>query len=1762
MSQINSQTTQATVMATVPLHIEPLQGAQSLVGIKSILDRVLERIHGEFDVLLQHGPSLNDSDRKRNLLLHLHATRQQLMRLLALVQWSPKAKALTECVDQDKVLDQAAGHARLIHAAVDDMCAAHLERLGRFNPMSDVQTALEVLSTGNYRDLPSSIEKLRPEGPIPLSAKRVRLRRITHIIYSQLMKTQLPDRVQVVEVLDGYVILRAPGLYEAKVHRYSSYEAKMTLSPLLEVPDAPSIRGKLKTELPLKHVTDTDVAAQVGHPPASAADNNHDEEEDGVTSGPKPQRWLWVLISFELLPNSLRRKPLGNAQVTHLLENLNMRMSLAADAAAYEKLRRNSYRSATPAAVSVAEDAMDADERVDTAAPSSSAMAAGLSESHALSGHSSRSRSLASSAPATGTSSMMAGAAGCTGQFKANVESMRLHAADESTMPVLVAHSLLSDISMRLLLDAIRAAAEGLLAERWSGDHLEIQPAVTLMPGIRLMYWRQATPLTILLTPDSIPAVVASTVNLGNTQSRYSSQLLSSSLTGGGLHHLEIGIDQSGSPIVTHLPQLQHVNLKHGDKWSGALTSATMHEVQQMGAVSEASQSEPVVVQAPELSLNSAAVNVDELLLLASAHVACLELSILRAGIQACLQKGATASAPLFTLRIAALPLPWIRRQVGDMVRETLTEAAVKAGHSPAAADVGGGFEGAVSTHPHLVDFASASSRGPPPLHPHHFIVECPVLEVHVEDMLLMKVSKNLITGRILLHAGTAVSSDFHISSHQATFKMEEEINKLAADAYREASTLPPSSASSSASITPDSLAEVGAAKAVRVISLYLARIFLEQYRRVGLIRFISMARRLQLHSQGVGKAMMADQIKHFPWLNPSRSSLDWASVPILLPPSYPPLPARHTEPLNHHASTPTGEARGLYWLLSTEHPSGSFSTGTRPSYYLIILSCTLQGEPLQVLKVVSVPPAIYMTSPPGRLPHVSEIEGVKSEHTSFEDQDEDVRNRRGSVLCASELVLGSGDSLASLQELQMQPMSSSLIQHPTTLSGHDWTPVMTSPSPGLPSEPAAGSTIPLSALPLSYPHGQPEGDSSTFIKNGFEGEVKSVIAWCKSHMQWETMLCQFQSLGVRFVESMSGASPNTVVLESLLGDVPLPHVISRACLHSTEDEGAGSTLATSSLSIHFVHVRLDTHSISQQSSFSSVTSTSGSEAHGFIATISGRFLADSSSSSSLITRRGAVGEDQWRSLGSEQTVPCHAHSSGRTWQAELRGAMHCMCTTANMVLAGRDSCLSSSLPPLQLVYSFHHGHSVLDLLQDLASILRMQEMLSELERMGKVSRVLRVVNHGMETIPWSKDAPTLPRTQEDFMDSDVDGSVSLRRVHVAANGLDSFRDTIIKAEEVNVKLEESPCNMLSRKRGREDSWPHENGNGENHHPHHPVVSTEKVKPMLNDTSLEVNMSREKAFSKEPYPHTLFWMWPKNGSVELLHYGYFSAVLQYKPPDDIPTSEHTPLVSSASRALHLFFHWRPATQPKILVPFQEGEAGVSTSSASSCCAVSCCIRATFSANMEACNGLDQQMSALPEVVLSSYQDMADMGEFGLMMDALVITVSPMSQLVASAAKTTQSSSHSSSGYLPQPVLLQSHPPFQHRMLISLPCADSSSPSHSAYITVDLFCTATGQSWLKLCEANCLDNVEGQDYLLRAKREEAGLRAVRKVLAGYPQEYLTLGRARSYETDMSAPLTREWGISSTANRGLWVLVHTQRLQEVLQSVKEVISCLQG
>ena len=131
-----------------------------------------------------------------------------------------------------------------------------------------------------------------------------------------------------------------------------------------------------------------------------------------------------------------------------------MRMALAADAAAYEKIRRVAAARQSAGAGTVEAEA--------EAGPSGAALPRGTTTMPSASfGGISASRGGGSVMPGPTASSVTAGTAvagasmSCRAQLGANLEALQLHAADEATMPLLVAHCILSEVSMRCALGLI-----------------------------------------------------------------------------------------------------------------------------------------------------------------------------------------------------------------------------------------------------------------------------------------------------------------------------------------------------------------------------------------------------------------------------------------------------------------------------------------------------------------------------------------------------------------------------------------------------------------------------------------------------------------------------------------------------------------------------------------------------------------------------------------------------------------------------------------------------------------------------------------------------------------------------------------------------------------------------------------------------------------------------------------------------------------------------------------------------------------------------------------------------------------------------------------------------------------------------------------------------------------------------------------------------------------------------------------------------------
>ena len=186
---------------------------------------------------------------------------------------------------------------------------------------------------------------------------------------------RLPPRLRVLQGSPGFVLLHAPGLYEAK----------LTLIPALEVPPsapapaatkaaaaAPSGDVQPATALPgpakatpgpapppsgttginveMADVAGTSCPVDLpggGDAAAATAGCTSISGSGGSSSqappaAPPRPRWLWHMLGFRFLAKSAWGcgPLLQDVQVNKLLEELNLRMRLTADAAVYHQWRR------------------------------------------------------------------------------------------------------------------------------------------------------------------------------------------------------------------------------------------------------------------------------------------------------------------------------------------------------------------------------------------------------------------------------------------------------------------------------------------------------------------------------------------------------------------------------------------------------------------------------------------------------------------------------------------------------------------------------------------------------------------------------------------------------------------------------------------------------------------------------------------------------------------------------------------------------------------------------------------------------------------------------------------------------------------------------------------------------------------------------------------------------------------------------------------------------------------------------------------------------------------------------------------------------------------------------------------------------------------------------------------------------------------------------------------------------------------------------
>lgn len=265
----------------------------------------------------------------------------------------------------------------------------------------------------------------------------------------------MPPGLKVVSVGNGTAVLRAEGLYEAKLTLVPS-------EPLPGLDDAAAAAagaGAAGAEGGGEEQADAaagEAGPGAGGLPGWAAEAVAAASGDAAAAAAAAQRWKWRLIHFVLLIGVPFYDPRQPGQI---LNTCNFHMVLAADNAAYLRWQRKG--------------------------PGAGAGAAAA--------RSAVSESVATPAPSGLPGAAAAAAAGAGGGGGVSLAAAVKKAEDDEVgAPLAVMHAILTDVAGRLLADELAAAARALAApgSRWHG-HIAVKPSQLLHPGVRIEYWVQ-----------------------------------------------------------------------------------------------------------------------------------------------------------------------------------------------------------------------------------------------------------------------------------------------------------------------------------------------------------------------------------------------------------------------------------------------------------------------------------------------------------------------------------------------------------------------------------------------------------------------------------------------------------------------------------------------------------------------------------------------------------------------------------------------------------------------------------------------------------------------------------------------------------------------------------------------------------------------------------------------------------------------------------------------------------------------------------------------------------------------------------------------------------------------------------------------------------------------------------------------------------------------------------------------------------------------
>ena len=194
----------------------PVHHQSKGINLSMIIDFLLQKTYHDLTVLSELLPRKSDIERKIEIIQFATKTRNQFIRLLALVKWAScadrvdKFQAFSSLLDRQSFyfIDTADTLARI---ARETLVQARL-------PIFSLPTAVDVLTTGTFNRLPKCIKtKIIQEEPLKPSEKASTLKRLNDVIRHRLVVSKVSPRFTDIKIADGKVILSVANEFEVSL---------------------------------------------------------------------------------------------------------------------------------------------------------------------------------------------------------------------------------------------------------------------------------------------------------------------------------------------------------------------------------------------------------------------------------------------------------------------------------------------------------------------------------------------------------------------------------------------------------------------------------------------------------------------------------------------------------------------------------------------------------------------------------------------------------------------------------------------------------------------------------------------------------------------------------------------------------------------------------------------------------------------------------------------------------------------------------------------------------------------------------------------------------------------------------------------------------------------------------------------------------------------------------------------------------------------------------------------------------------------------------------------------------------------------------------------------------------------------------------------------------------------------------------------------------------------------------------------------------